>query len=129
MNLEKSKKIFAIIGFIVIIIFSLILNNGNDTQYSVFLTEQFKVIVKGKEDKYNEKKGTYTYACLDYKKNKDSNIIIASHLFYDVVLIGDTIEKVKNDSIVIIKRKHLIIKYINQNPIYGADKVDTIKVR
>lgn len=122
-----QKKIFwIVIGILFLIstycLFDLMEKNQEDD----FIHSSYQYVLKIKPKQDDSNKGYYSYLCIDLQ-GKTTSFMIGSKVFYNEVLVGDTIEKKKGVSFILLKREHLILKipvtfnYIN--------KVDTVLVR
>ena len=110
MNLEKIKTVVSIIAFVIVIIVGLFFGRGHKEAFADLLAESYKCIVVEKPLEKNINSRSFIYPCIEYNGN-GREINISSNLFHKIILVGDTIEKNKGDTIVIIKKRHNVLKF------------------
>ena len=126
MKIEKIKIIISIIAFVLIIIISLFFDKGKDEVFANFLAEAYKCIVVEKPLEKNINTSSFIYPCIDYDSNS-MEVNINSQLFNKIITVGDTIEKNQSDSIILIRKKHHILKF--SLSLFYDSNVDTLMFR
>ncbi|MEA5260105.1 hypothetical protein VB264_20070 [Arcicella aquatica] len=126
MEIDRKQIIFFIMAFIGFLLFKGLIYLLDKRQINDFLETQYELILNNKPIKDDSNKGLYFYDCTDLKGNKELQGI-SSRVIYNAVLKGDTIQKIKGDTSIIIKRKHLVLKFTFDG-IYTGNE-DTILVR
>lgn len=122
----QEKKFWIGIGILFLISTYYIFDLWEKNQEDDFIDKNYQYVLKVKPEQDDSNKGYYSYPCIDLQ-GKTTSFRIGSRDFYNEVLVGDTIEKKKGVSFILLKREHLILKipvtfnYIN--------KVDTVLVR
>lgn len=131
--MKNKNLIFPVIGLIGILVFKFIIEPLEiKTTTDEFINESYLYVLTSKPNENEGDKGTYKYECLDLVKNshwyqKRVNTTISSRELYHAAIVGDTIQKDKGLSFILLKRTNLILK-IPVN--YDFNKVvDTVLVR
>ena len=104
----------------------LFLTKGSDEVFAEFSTQHYECVITEKPLEPNTSRNTNTFQCFDFK-HRLKEIRVTSKLFYEIITVGDTVEKVENTGIFIIKKKKLILKLTLIHT--KSDKLDTLMVR
>lgn len=124
--MEQKKIFWTVFGVLFLISTYYLFDLMEKKQEDDFIDSSYQYVLKIKPKQDDSNKGYYSYPCIDLQ-GKTTNFMIGSRVFYNAVSIGDTIEKKKGVSFILLKRENLILKipitfnYIN--------KVDIVLVR
>ena len=125
MRIEKIKSIASIVSFIIMVIIGVFFSRGSKEVFADFLAENYKCIVVEKPLEKDINTKSFIYPCIGYN-NVARKINISSYLFNEIIMVGDTIEKMQGDSIIIIKKRGNVLKFAYS--LSYVSKVDTFSV-
>ena len=130
--MKNKNLIFTILGFVGILVFkfiieSMAIKSANDT----FINDSYLYLLISKPNEDEGDKGTYKYHCVDLDKKlhwykKRFGPEISGRKIYRALIVGDTIQKDKGTSFILLKRKKLVLNIPADD--FNSD-VDTILVR
>ena len=122
MRIEKIKSIASIVSFIIMVIIGVFFSRGSKEVFADFLAENYKCIVVEKPLEKDINTRSFIYPCIELN-NSIKDININSQLFHEIIMVGDTIEKMQGDSIIIIKKKGYVLRFAYS--LSNVSKVDT----
>ena len=124
--MEKYNIKFWIVAILVLALVRYLWYLQDNNYLNTFLESHYKYIITKKLPKEQYNKDLYSYECKDFDGNS-ATLNITNRLLYNSILKGDTIEKIKGDSLITIKNKHLVLNF----PFHGIDYSvpDTVIVR
>ena len=125
MKIERIKTMVSILAFAIIVIIGIFFSRGKNEVSKDFLTENYKCIVVEKPLEKDINTKSFIYPCIGYN-NVARKINISSYLFNEIIMVGDTIEKMQGDSIIIIKKRGNVLKFAYS--LSYVSKVDTFSV-